>query len=125
MRYIHLWELPPLSSPESKAALLRAEASWRRMLTIQPAVCDLRVVSQFDDRLAKERVAALHFEQGVRMGVLWDIILDEVSRRSSLEFLLGWHATPVGAKPLGKRSEDNAEEVVRWRCEKERERVFG
>jgi hypothetical protein len=102
-RYKDLWELEFPWALDAKTAYMRAEASWRKMLIVQPAVCDLRVVSQVGDWLGPESLAALHFEQGLRMGVLWDITMDELSRRRSSEFNVSWYRRPVHEESVGKR----------------------
>ncbi|KAF1950410.1 hypothetical protein CC80DRAFT_357591, partial [Byssothecium circinans] len=70
--------LDGLDSASSREAFLRAEASWRRMLIVQPPPQTLRVVRfgnhQREDSAEEARVS---FEEkgagGVAMGVVYDI----------------------------------------------------
>lgn len=65
---------------DSKAnAHLRAEASWRRMLPVQPAVKRLVVELTYESMGGvRERTGFVDFDGGVRMGTLYDMVQEEI-----------------------------------------------
>lgn len=76
------------ASEKMKAAFLRADASWRRMLLIQPPPMDLHVASATDMQGGRALGAAepLSFAPGgVTMGLVYDIAESFVSGDTSFE----------------------------------------
>ncbi|KAJ6584380.1 hypothetical protein B0H19DRAFT_1104882 [Mycena capillaripes] len=86
--------------PWSRApdAFRRREASWRRMLVAQPPARTMGVIERCHDRGGDSerrgvlRVATeLDSEGGLRMGVLYDIVLPLINRTDS-SFCIRWHS---------------------------------
>jgi hypothetical protein len=78
------------STTSKQKAYSRAEASWRRMLPAQPPTRTLELVKVThmdgaDGECSGERV----FDDGVRMGTLWDLVQDQVVKPIS-RFGIKW-----------------------------------
>jgi len=91
--------LPANSNPERTRAFMRAEASWRCMLVSNPPVTTLTVATVTDTMMLGQRciVGDLRFQppaDGLRMGVLYDIVLDFVAQHQTSSFCLKWHCLP-------------------------------
>ncbi|KAM3080871.1 hypothetical protein ACMFMG_004830 [Clarireedia jacksonii] len=64
-------------------AFNRADASWRRMLVFQPACTEFEITRVISQRTGLWRQKCiLHCEDGIRMGMLWDIIQEWCSKRN-------------------------------------------
>jgi hypothetical protein len=69
------------SSDFKRHAYARKDASWRKMLPVQPAVKQLDVVSRRHAMGGdRECCGESHFKDGVRMGTLYDMAQDHVKR---------------------------------------------
>ncbi len=63
------------SSPLKHIAYARREASWRRMLPVQPAPITVEIVERTQTQCGEsERLGTLCVEDGVRMGMLYDVV---------------------------------------------------
>jgi hypothetical protein len=81
-------------SEERKRAYARPEASWRRMLVVQPPATLLEVTEQVHAMGGdSERVGTLTFKDGLTMGLLYDLIEQSVMRKGD-SFWLEWHMFP-------------------------------
>jgi hypothetical protein len=73
--------LPWKNSPKRVEAYMRKGASWRKMLPIQPPVGNFKVVKNSHyQRQSKVQKGQVRFEDGVRMGVLYDYACETVCR---------------------------------------------
>jgi hypothetical protein len=91
-------------SPRQRAAYSRREASWRRMLPVQPPAVIFQVSAIIHSMMGpRGRVGRLQFEDGVRMGTLYDLAQKTVARPISL-FRVQWNMVPAfedgGGTPL-------------------------
>lgn len=72
-------------------AYARKEASWRRMLPIQPAYKIFEVESDVRSHSGETKtIGSVEFEEGVRMGTLYDYSQKAVARPSGT-FDIRWH----------------------------------
>jgi hypothetical protein len=94
--------LPWNSSPKKVKAYMRKGASWRKMLPIQPPVRNFEVVKhshyQRGNRMQKGQV---RFEDGVRMGILYDYAYETV-RHPISSFSMKWQIDAT----LDEKSQD-------------------
>ncbi len=76
------------------AAYARKEASWRRMLPVQPPCKILEVVklTHWEDEHFENR-GEVRFEDGVRMGTLYDLVYQILTERDSF-FWISWPMFP-------------------------------
>ncbi|CZR52842.1 uncharacterized protein PAC_02719 [Phialocephala subalpina] len=82
------------SSHEKIAAYAIKEASWRRMLPVQPPATTFQVDAVTSSRGGgSRRLGELQFEDGVRMGTLYDYAQKTVSRPIS-SFWVEWNMFP-------------------------------
>jgi hypothetical protein len=80
---------------KNQAAFSRKEASWRKMLPIQPAATILKVVHRdYYPRASYDSVGEKKFEEGVRMGVLYDKAYKTVVEPDT-SFHLTWNMMEV------------------------------
>lgn len=83
--------VPWAASQERRAAFVRADASWRRMLPCQPAKTVLEVAGKNNTaRGIFETNGAVRFDVGIRMGRLYDFCFD-VIRVYASSFWILWH----------------------------------
>jgi hypothetical protein len=76
--------LPWASSPEARAAFMRADAYWRKMLPCQPARIVLEVVGKKNIRRGIfESNGMARFDGGIRMGHLYDLGSEAVRKHVS------------------------------------------
>ncbi|OAL53481.1 hypothetical protein IQ07DRAFT_585392 [Pyrenochaeta sp. DS3sAY3a] len=100
--YSALQNLDWVSCPRQKAAFLRADASWRRMLIVQPPPRALRVV-QFTHAMRADFKDEAHVSfadeaaQGVTMGAVYDIAESFLSSKVVAGFGLAIHSGTLGA----------------------------
>jgi hypothetical protein len=92
----HFWRLDWNKSKERREAYARKEASWRRMLVSQPPVLDLHI------KLRAEAVGGpsqkkgeLRLEDGIRMGLFYDIVQDFIEHQPASYFIIQWYFPPV------------------------------
>jgi hypothetical protein len=73
-------------------AYSRADASWRRMLVSQPAVTSLEIVRKISQLgVRSEQGGELHFQDGIRMGTLYDLVENHIFSKSPIcSFALRW-----------------------------------
>ncbi len=95
------------SSAEACAAYSRKEASWRRMLPVQPPATIFEVVKieHYQTGSFKE-VGEVTFRDGVRMGTLYDLAQKTVAKPIS-SFEMKWQMFP----PLDGEPEDSGEDT--------------
>lgn len=78
-------------NPGRHKAFTKAEASWRRMLPTQPAIDVLEIVNfshgKKVDGLSND---VAYFEDGLRMGVLYDLTEGHISRHIVSSFAVIW-----------------------------------
>lgn len=78
-------------SPQRHKAFTRAEASWRRMLPTQPAIEVLEIVNfshgKTMDGLSND---VAYLEDGLRMGILYDLSEGHISRHIVSSFAVIW-----------------------------------
>ncbi|EKG19066.1 hypothetical protein MPH_03756 [Macrophomina phaseolina MS6] len=78
-------------NPQRHKAFTRAEASWRRMLPTQPAIEVLEIVNfshgKKVDGLSND---VAYIEDGLRMGVLYDLTEGHISRHVVSSFAVIW-----------------------------------
>ena len=73
---------------------MRADASWRKMLVVQPPVQDLLIEDYHEDFCGPWKVSAdVKFEDGLRMGAMFDITSRYVMSRLS-RFGVQWCMFP-------------------------------
>ncbi|KAB5582532.1 hypothetical protein GE09DRAFT_1049533 [Coniochaeta sp. 2T2.1] len=81
--------LPWTASANRLAAFMRADASWRKMLPCQPAKRVLEVAGKINDaRGIRETNGTAQFDEGIRMGTLYDFGIDVVRKFSSSFWIL-------------------------------------
>ena len=101
---LHTLELA--KSKEATDAYMRAEASWRKMLVVQPAVHDLVIENIHDGFMVPSKVTArVRFEHGLRMGALYDITAKWVRDRDT-GFGVRWCMFPPNVRPWEKVLEE-------------------
>ena len=89
-------------------AYSRATASWRRMLPFQPPILTLEVTQiTHGQRGDSERSGEKYFENGLRMGPLWDLVASEIARPIST----------FGIKWIGEKAPGAAIGLLGWRSE--------
>jgi hypothetical protein len=89
----HFWRLDWNSSKERTDAYARKEASWRRMLVAQPPVQDLIVKVRTEAMGGPtQRKGELKFEDGLRMGLFYDLVQDFVERQPATYFVIRWYS---------------------------------
>ena len=74
-------------------AFKRREASWRRMLVVNggDSITPLKVIERTQTMGGwSERKGVLHCEDGLRMGMLWDLTKDWCMWNDTSNFLLNW-----------------------------------
>ncbi|GME25960.1 hypothetical protein GTA08_BOTSDO01230 [Neofusicoccum parvum] len=78
-------------NPKRHKAFTRPEASWRRMLPTQPAIEVLEIVN-FSHGKKMDGVSndVAYFEDGLRMGVLYDLTEGHISRHVVSSFAAIW-----------------------------------
>ncbi|KAJ6584376.1 hypothetical protein B0H19DRAFT_1104870 [Mycena capillaripes] len=83
--------MPWAKAPE---AFRRREASWRRMLVVQPPARMMRVMERCHSRRGDSKRRGVlrvdDLEGGLRMGVLYDLVVPLVDREES-SFCTRWH----------------------------------
>lgn len=88
----------PLAASEKKDAFLRRGASWRRMLTQQPAVTKLGYIEQEpQNRGDTFSRAMIDFPEGLRMGALYDMtwrVVCHRNPRAPCQFVFIWRPFP-------------------------------
>lgn len=96
------------SSEERRRAYARREASWRRMLVVQPPTTLLEVRGHIHAMGGdRERTGKVILNDGVTMGLLYDIVESFfMGGRSSNSFWLEWHMFPEPSRN-SDGSEDN------------------
>ncbi|KAH8687342.1 hypothetical protein BGZ60DRAFT_6159 [Tricladium varicosporioides] len=76
---------------DSRKAVLRKDASWRRMFPMQPPPRYLNVVKYCHDQLGDVTLyGEAHFSSGLRMGSLYDFVEEQVSIPIT-SFAIIWH----------------------------------
>jgi hypothetical protein len=89
----HFWRLDWNSSKERTDAYARKEASWRRMLVAQPPVQDLIVKVRTEAMGGPtQRKGELKFEDGLRMGLFYDLVQDFVEHQPATYFVIRWYS---------------------------------
>jgi len=96
--YIHpvqMFTSLPWSLNKAKTdAYLRKDASWRRMLPAQPPARSMEIVKFMYHGVGQvEQRGELRFEDGVRMGTLYDLAFQTVFEPLS-SFWISWHMFP-------------------------------
>jgi hypothetical protein len=87
--------LPWKDSPKKVEAHMREGASWRKMLPIQPPVRTVKVVKHTHRRGGNSvQKGQVRFEDGVRMGALYDYAWKTVLRPIS-SFCMKWQIDPA------------------------------
>ncbi|KAG4428361.1 hypothetical protein IFR05_016155 [Cadophora sp. M221] len=91
------WQFEELewgSNTEKCAAYSRKEASWRRMLPVQPpaTILEVRQAEHYQTG-SYLTVGQVEFEEGVRMGTTYDWAQKTVARPIS-KFQMKWHMAP-------------------------------
>ncbi|KAJ7032605.1 hypothetical protein C8F04DRAFT_1100134 [Mycena alexandri] len=82
-----IMKMPWANAPD---AFRRANASWRRMLVVQPPAPTLIVTNSYHTPGGTfERRARIDFDDGLRMGVLYDLLLPRVHRLGTW-FCMRW-----------------------------------
>ncbi|OCL05415.1 hypothetical protein AOQ84DRAFT_366650, partial [Glonium stellatum] len=77
-----------------RVAYSRKEASWRKMLVVQPPIKVLQVNEHYSDRSSNySRRAKLLAERGVRMGMLYDFVESQIED-DDWSFNLQWPTLP-------------------------------
>ncbi|PQE16767.1 apoptosis-inducing taf9-like domain 1 family protein [Rutstroemia sp. NJR-2017a BBW] len=85
----------------------RADASWRRMLVFQPACTRFEIVQVVAQRTGIWRQkCVINCEDGIRMGMLWDIIQKWCSKRNHW-FMMDGHFEPQDNLSSDTESTDN------------------
>ncbi|KAH9220747.1 hypothetical protein DL95DRAFT_382668 [Leptodontidium sp. 2 PMI_412] len=96
------WQFKELewgSSDEKCAAYARKEASWRRMLPVQPPATNLEIRQAEHYQLGSYlTVGQVEFAEGVRMGTIYDWAQKTVARPIS-KFQMKWHMAPPTLDP--------------------------
>jgi hypothetical protein len=78
------------STPKKRVAYARKEASWRNMLLCQPPVHVLSIEKNWYSMGGKKRQeVSIHFEDGARMGLVYDRAYEAV-RRPISAFSMNW-----------------------------------
>jgi hypothetical protein len=78
------------SAPKKRVAYARKEASWRNMLLCQPPVHILSIKKNTSSMGGQwHQEGSIHFEDGVRMGLIYDRAY-EVVRRPISAFSMNW-----------------------------------
>jgi hypothetical protein len=94
------------SNDNKKVAYAREDASWRRMLVVQPPVRTLQMIRRWSGRNPDTYYECrLQCEEGLSMGLLYDIIQGHFLVP---QFGLHWHMVPV-EKERESDDEDEAE----------------
>lgn len=95
------------------AKLMREEASWRKMLVIQPPVKHADV-QWADNGMGGSYVkdATVKFKDGLKMGVLWDISAKEV-RNNSVALKIEWRMFELDLVPARREAEEKRAIVAR------------
>ncbi len=92
----HFWRLDWKSSEQRAEAYARKEASWRRMLVAQPPVQDLIVKMRTEAMEGPSQSRGeLKFEDGIRMGLFYDLVQDFVEHQPVTYFVIQWYLPPV------------------------------
>ncbi|CZR69454.1 uncharacterized protein PAC_19354 [Phialocephala subalpina] len=97
-------------SPTQQAALTHRTASWRKMLPMQPPPLVLEVVKMHPSGLLRKagqprgEVARVNFEDGVKMGVLYDLGWETASRDYAKWAVL-WNMVPFDKETMAPRQE--------------------
>ena len=101
-----------LAKPREKTdAYIRADASWRKMLVVQPPVRDILIEDFMEDLSGPWKTQAqLTFEDGLRMGTLFDITADYVRSKFS-SFGVQWCMFPPNMQTWEERLEERARGV--------------
>jgi hypothetical protein len=100
--------LPWKDSPKRVEAYMRKGASWRKMLPIQPPAKNFEVVKHSHYQMGnKVQKGQVRFEDGVRMGVLYDYAYETV-RRPISSFSMKWQIDPA----LDEKSRDGEPEYL-------------
>ncbi|KAE8444470.1 hypothetical protein EG329_000561 [Mollisiaceae sp. DMI_Dod_QoI] len=82
------------SNDKKRAAYARKEASWRRMLPVQPPATTFEVDAISNYQMGSRRQKGeVRFEEGVRMGALYDYAQKTVAKPIS-SFWVEWHMVP-------------------------------
>jgi hypothetical protein len=88
----HFWRLDWNSSEERAVAYARKEASWRRMLVAQPPVQELIVKIRTEAMGGPmQSRGELTFEDGLRMGLFYDLVQDFVEHQPATYFVIRWY----------------------------------
>ncbi|KAI9841697.1 MAG: hypothetical protein M1837_000429 [Sclerophora amabilis] len=101
------------SSDQKRAAYARSDASWRRMLVVQPPVATLKVIRTLHHmRGSDERKAEIRRSDGLRMGTLYDLVEGGNGMYSTSSFSLLWHMFPAAdyKRAKGEVAADDDEE---------------
>jgi hypothetical protein len=92
----HFWRLDWNGSKERAEAYARREASWRHMLVAQPPVHDLIVKMRTEATSGpRQSKGELKPEDGLRMGLFYDIVQDFVEHQPVTYFVIQWYLPPT------------------------------
>lgn len=111
---LDVFENSALAKPNLRSIFLTPEASWRQMLVVQPPVTRLdliRIQSNLNGDVVED--SRLWLEQGLTMGILYDITCQEVlgtTAHKSL-FRLQWHGEE---RRLALVLQHNHWETITW-----------
>jgi hypothetical protein len=113
------YELPPVMTLSGASRLKtlpwtqcpdafnRADASWRRMLVFQPACTQFEITQVIAQRTGVWRQkCVINCEDGIRMGMLWDIVQEWCSKRNHW-FMMNGHFEHLDDLPSDTESADN------------------
>jgi hypothetical protein len=110
----HFWRLDWNSSKERAEAYARKEASWRRMLVAQQPVQDL-IVKMSTEAVGgpSQSKGELRLDDGLRMGLFYDIVQDFVEHQPVTYFVIRWYLPPVfedidGDMPESERADNKS-----------------
>lgn len=121
------YELPPAMTPsgasrlktlpwkQSPDAFNRANASWRRMLVFQPACTQFEITQVIAQRTGILRLNCIvNCEDGIRMGMLWDIVQEWCSKRNHRFMMIG-HFNHLDDLSSDTESVDNEDNTIETR----------
>jgi len=92
----HFWRLDWNSNKERTEAYARKDASWRRMLVVQPPVQEL-IVKVHTEAIGgpSQSKGQLRLSDGLRMGQFYDIVQDFVEQKPVTYFVIRWYLPPT------------------------------
>lgn len=101
-------------SEKKRIAYSRKEASWRRMLIVQPRVQTLEVVKKKHyQRRSTKAQGKVRLEEGARMGTLYDLVQKEMCARIT-RFKVLWSSKGITAPDQPRAGEGSNADDEEW-----------